>query len=39
MFNANSPYSKADIKKMRAMMKTENENGNGDTIAIYLHKK
>jgi SAM-dependent methyltransferase len=35
----NSAYKKEDIMEMRRTMRKENEKDNGDTIAIYLHKK
>ncbi len=40
MFNkdGSSMFSKKDIKGFRAIMKTENEKGNGDTAVICLRK-
>lgn len=40
MFNKDksSMFSKDDIKRFRAIMKAENEKGNGDTAVICLHK-
>lgn len=39
MFNPdNSQFSKEDIKRFRAIMKKENERGNGDTAVVCLRK-
>ena len=40
MFNkdGSSMFSKEDIKRFRAIMKAENEKGNGDTAVICLRK-
>ncbi len=39
MFNGkDSMFSKEDIKRFRAIMKAENERGNGDTAVVCLHK-
>lgn len=34
-----SKFSKSQIKEFRKIMEVENQNGNGDTAAIYLRKK